>query len=1179
MGTPVAIGRFPALVLWGAVLFACSSPVRADPGIDGISIVINEVLASNSSNVADPQGQYDDWVELYNRSDTPVDVGGMFLTDDLEDPTRWQLPAVEPSVTTIPPGGYLVVWADADTEDAGLHADFRLSAAGGTVALLGRDGGTVVDSVSFGPQMADVSYGRVPDGDTALTHMAFPSQGGSNFRVFQGFPEPPEFTPHHGFYEDEVLVTITCPTEGAMIYYTTDGSEPYPIDQMRPGSRARLYSEPLRIAETTCLRAAAVKGGWRTSPPETRTYIFIEDVITQSPQGQRPDSSWPSGSVKGQMIDYGMDPEVVNDPAYRDVIDDALLAVPSISLVTDLVNLFDPQEGIYVNARAQGLGWERPVSAELLQPDGAAGFQIDAGLRIRGGYSRSGGNPKHAFRLFFRSLYGEPRLRYPLFGDEGAEEFENIDLRTSQNYSWSFEGHRGNSHDTFVREVFSRDTQRDMGRPHTRSRYYHLYINGHYWGLYQSQERSEASYAETYFGGDKEDYDVVKSRAGNGGYDIEATDGNLDAWRTLWEATIGGFDDETYYRVQGLNPDGTRNPQYPKLLDVDNLLDYMLCTYYVGDPDGPVSAWARVANNFYAIYNREDPDGFKFFRHDGEHSLDNLHESRLFAPTTTAVGSRFNQSNPLWLHTHLIEHPEYRMRFADRVYRHFFHDGVLTPDACIDRFMARAEQIETAIVAESARWGDAKRSRPRTRDDDWLPDIEGMITNYFPRRTGIVLEQFRSHGWYPSVAPPTLSRRGGHVSRGSTLTMASAGMVYYTLDGTDPRLPERAGQIVATHTLVPEGAAKRVLVPTAAVAGGDAWRSGEPFDDSGWALTGGSPGGIGYERSSGYQSLIGLDVGNLMYNRSTSCYVRIPFEMTLDPADLDVLTLKVRYDDGFVAYLNGVEIKRTLFNGTPAWDSAAAGNHEADSTESFPISEHLDLLRPGGNLLAIHALNVSTSSSDFLVSVSLEAAESTIPRQAGVSPAAIRYDGPVSLDRSTRVKARTLSGSTWSALSEAVFAVGPAAESLRISEMMYHPADIDDPNSEFIELTNVGAESIDLHLVRFTDGVDYTFEPFELAPGGYCLLVCDPEAFEARYGPGLPVVGQYGGRLDNAGEGIELVDAVGQVIQSFEFEDDWYTLTDGLGFSLVVADPDGSDSLNEKTAWRTSDEPGGSPGQ
>jgi len=336
------------------------------------------------------------------------------------------------------------------------------------------------------------------------------------------------------------------------------------------------------------------------------------------------------------MIDYGMDPDIVNDPSYADLVDDALLALPSISLVTDVANLFDSKIGIYVNARAQGLNWERPVSVELLNPDGSEGFQIDAGLRIRGGYSRSGSNPKHAFRLFFRSEYGQSKLRFPLFGDEGVDEFDGVDLRTSQNYSWSFEGNSSRSHDTFVREVFSRDTQRDMDQPYTRSRYYHLYVDGHYWGLFQTQERSEASYGESYFGGEKEDYDVIKSRAGNGGYDIEATDGTLDAWRRFWDAARDGFaNDQNYYRVQGQDPDGTANPDHEKLLDIDNLIDYMLCTYYVGDPDGPVSAWARVANNFYGVHNRTNPEGFRFFRHDEYVELFNPTEAPLHAGTSS----------------------------------------------------------------------------------------------------------------------------------------------------------------------------------------------------------------------------------------------------------------------------------------------------------------------------------------------------------------------------------------------------------------------------------------------------------------------------------------------------------------------------------------------------------------
>jgi hypothetical protein len=271
----------------------------------------------------------------------------------------------------------------------------------------------------------------------------------------------------------------------------------------------------------------------------------------------------------------------------------------------------------------------------------------------------------------------------------------------------------------------------------------------------------------------------------------------------------------------------------------------------------------------------------------------------------------------------------------------------------------------------------------------------------------------------------------------------------------------------------------------------------------------------------------------------------------------------------------------------PAWNSAANANHDdtdAVNLETFDISADIDKLRNGQNILAIQGLNAGATSSDFLISVELagsKGASGGVP--GGVSPTALRYEGAFALDASARVKVRTLSGSTWSALNEAVFAIGPVAESLRISEIMYHPAETgnpDDPNTEYIELTNIGARTINLNLVRFTNGVNFTFGNSELAPGGYCLVVKDIAAFEARYSPGLPVVGQYAGNLSNAGERIELQDAAGNVIHDFKFRDDWYDVTDGRGFSLTLKDPRTTDpnSLGDKNVWRPSTRAGGSPG-
>ena len=138
-----------------------------------------------------------------------------------------------------------------------------------------------------------------------------------------------------------------------------------------------------------------------------------------------------------------------------------------------------------------------------------------------------------------------------------------------------------------------------------------------------TEERVSADYAVTYLGGNEEDWDCIKTESSSDRATV-AGDGNTDAWRSLYDFTISGFSGNratNYYKVRGLNPDGTRNPNYPVLLDQDNLIKFMINAYYTGDPDNPYSLFGNFPNNLFALYNRANPDGFKWFRHDAEHSL------------------------------------------------------------------------------------------------------------------------------------------------------------------------------------------------------------------------------------------------------------------------------------------------------------------------------------------------------------------------------------------------------------------------------------------------------------------------------------------------------------------------------------------------------------------------------
>lgn len=743
--------RLLGIIITLTVIVTNFSPYKAVA-----SVVINEVMSSNSTIFADPQGGYDDWVEIYNNGDQAVNIGGMYLTDDLDNPTKWQIPLDLPAVTTIDPDGYLLIWLDDDVWDSGLHASFKLSSDGEDIGLYADDGVTALDQKTIPPLPSDTSYGRDPNNLDDWLFFEQPTPLAKNEGSYDGLVADVEISHEHGFYEEPFSVTLSCPTPDTTIYYSLNGDVPGQQISRRVIS-GEVYKQPISISKTTCLRVSARRDGWKTSRLATQTYIFLRDVIRQIAGQPGPD--WPSRSSGGffggggQAIDYGMDPQVVNDPRYSDVMVDALLALPTLSLVTELDHLFDSGSGIYMNALQSGRRWERPASMELIHPDGRKGFQINMGLRIRGGFGRQPSNPKHAFRLFFRSEYGAARLEYPLFQNEGVDVFEKMDLRTASNYSWNFKGAGGLDHggkNTFLREVFSRDLQSKTGHPYTRSRYYHLYLNGQYWGLYQTQERSEARFAASYLGGNSEDYDVVKVDAGPGRpYTMEATDGNLEAYERLWLAASEGFSSNAaYYRAQGQNIDGTPNDNYERLLDVDNLIAYLLCTFYVGDFDSPVSAFLGNVrpNNFYAIYNRVRPDGFKFFRHDAEHSMFELHENRT---GPYPAGNQVEYFNPQWLHQQLLANNAYRSRLADHIELYFFNDGIMTPGALRQQLLVRKDSIDLAIIAESARWGDAKVSQPRTKDDDWLPQVNYLLNEYLPNRSDIVLGQLRGKGWYP----------------------------------------------------------------------------------------------------------------------------------------------------------------------------------------------------------------------------------------------------------------------------------------------------------------------------------------------------------------------------------------------------------------------------------------------
>ncbi len=929
-----------------------------------------------------------------------------------------------------------------------------------------------------------------------------------------------EFSVERGFYDTPFQLTLTTSTQAAQIRYTLNGATP-------KSNTGQIYRSPLTISGTTVIRAAAFKPGFQDPNVVTKTYIFISDVIRQSPTGRAPGSGWPTGSVNGQVIDYGMDLDIVNNSRWAGLMDDALLDIPSISLVTDLENLFDRSRGIYVNAGNDGKNWERRTSVELLNPDGTPGFGLDAGLRIRGAFSRSDNNPKHAFRLFFRSEYGHGKLRYPLFGGEGVDEFDKIDLRTSQNNSWSYEGGAQN---TLIRDVFSRDVQHDMGQPYTRSRYYHLYINGQYWGLYQTQERADADFAESYLGGDKDEYDAIKNNS-SGSRALEATDGDMNAYRRLYNAAVTGFrSNAAYLAVQGLRPDGTVNPNGERLLNPENLMDYMICTYYTGDPDAPVSCWGHFSNNVFAIYNRVRPDGFTWYRHDAEHSLGangGLNEGRLLTdPTDRTIGQEWRHFNPAWLHVRLTENTEYLMQFADRVNMYFSNGGLLTSGPNSRRWSDRANQIDLAIIAESARWGDSKRHPPRTKDD-WEAQNNYMLNTYFPARTQIVIDQMRSVSMFPDMALVSFNQHGGEIEPGFELLMSQSngtpGTIYYTLDGTDPRL--WGGDINPTAAIYEDDTIAMTLIERGSVwkykdngtNQGTAWQNLN-FNDNSWAA---GPAQLGY--GDGDEATV-VSYGPNSGNKYPTTYFRHTFYIQ-KASDFTELSLRIVRDDGAVVYINGVEAtpRINMPSGSINYLTLAqgpgvpVGGADESTFYKYDIDPHL--LVNGNNIVAVEIHQANRTSSD--ISFDLELVGSI----AGSASA------PIILDRTTTVKARTLNARRWGALTEARFTVG--LKGLVINELMAsNHTTLEDPDEpdefpDWIELYNGTTGTIELEGMYLTDKFQNLTKwrigaGVSIKPGQYLIFYADDDGTQGPYHTNF--------QLSVNGESVILIDRDGKTI-------------------------------------------------
>ncbi len=406
-------------------------------------VLINEFLASNSTNIEDPDFEdYSDWLELYNSGKDSVDLGGFFLTDNIDDTEKWQIP----DGTIIPAGGFLLIWTDGN--DVDLHTPFRLSADGEVIALISSQK-VLLDSVSFGIQKTDVSFGRTSDGGSSWGYFEQPTPDSSNTtQSFSGITyNRPRFSQWGGMYSSSLSVELLNDM-GGDIRYTLDGSAPI--------ISSALYSTAFRIDTTTILRARIFKPGMIGGPTVTHSYFINEN------------------SADGKL--------------------------PVFSIATEPENFWDPESGIYTQTYKPL--WEVPINIELFENDGSdrAAFNELAGTKVNGLWSWR--LPQKMLGIYFRSSYDDGNLEYPITPQRNRRSYKNFALRASGS-DWSY---------TLFRDMLGQNaTMYNMDLDVMGFRPAVVFVNGQYLGIHNIREKVDDDYIEKNYMLEPGSFDLIEN--------------------------------------------------------------------------------------------------------------------------------------------------------------------------------------------------------------------------------------------------------------------------------------------------------------------------------------------------------------------------------------------------------------------------------------------------------------------------------------------------------------------------------------------------------------------------------------------------------------------------------------------------------------------------------------------
>ncbi len=746
--------KFEGDLVLGLGIFAGGSNIKMEVPNEGWRYRVGYTEPSGGlvdwAHAANPEVEADfsDWIELHNNGDADVDLTGWSLTDDSDVPDMWTFP----EGTVIPAGGYLVVMADGITTVPGdyLHASFSLAATGEFVGLADSSGAFVSQLEDGYPNQNPFhSYGRSAGGEDVFVYFSEPSPGAANGgEELVDRVRKPKFEPRGGVYDETVEVTLTSSTEDAVIRYTLDGSEPTEFNGMV--YEGAIVVEAIEGGKTgTPVRARAFKDGHVSSGDAAQTYLVGVDEAFKT---------LPSMSL-------------ISDAGYAFYEPHGVMTVEGGSGVGDDWRSTDVQD--YYMPDMHGRPFERRVSMEMIYPDDNTNVQIESGLRLAASaWSRgrfrlaqtdrspwpSAAAEKPSFNMFFRGDYGDDTLNFPLVENYPVRDFRQLRLRAGKNDIGR----------TWITDELSRRLMFDTGQLGSVGVQNALWVNGVYKGYFNTVSRLREELFQDLYG--NSDPWQVK---------------HIDVWADGTPFPEDPLKDtpEWDHLEALLDEDLAVLENYEAVLeelDPVNFADYFIVNIYGATWDWPhnnlVIARALSEEGRWRAY-MWDAEGM--FGVAGGHGL--TYNSIRSDLKNKSGSTPSDDLATVW--NGLMKSPEWRLLFADRLQKHFFTPGgALTKENMTRRLNELSDEIDP-LMRFSAGGGNQTTA----------------IENWIDRREDVLFKsakQFEDEGLWGDVQVPVFSPNGGGIESGTVVSVRvgsifspQKGDIFYTTDGSDPRLP------------------------------------------------------------------------------------------------------------------------------------------------------------------------------------------------------------------------------------------------------------------------------------------------------------------------------------------------------------------------------------------------------